>query len=191
MFKFAIIKPIEVLRSICTLYQQIIDKTSTNLNELEKERYLRSKFIVLQLIFKIFCVIIKNDKFDLSIDDEMVNLDEDEVFETEKQEEDPLQELVEEEEEEKIEEAKIDEKDKATSKPTTGPTFQAVAPHDPETPRPPRPRSAGCDSFRSDVPAHARSHSRYARARNATAASAAGSCRRTCRNPTGSWPRSA
>ncbi|HEY6972512.1 MAG TPA: N-acetylmuramoyl-L-alanine amidase [Candidatus Angelobacter sp.] len=35
-------------------------------------------------------------------------------------------------EEPAIEESKIDEKDKATSKPTTGPTFQSVAPHEPD-----------------------------------------------------------
>lgn len=34
----------------------------------------------------------------------------------------------------RIDESKLDEKDKATSKPTTGPTFQAVAPHEPEPP---------------------------------------------------------
>src|SRR5215510_5286882 len=37
-------------------------------------------------------------------------------------------------EEPRIEESKIDDKDKATSKPTTGPVFQTVAPHDAEKP---------------------------------------------------------
>lgn len=38
-------------------------------------------------------------------------------------------------EEPKLEDSKIDEKEKATTKPTTGPTFQAVAPKEPETSR--------------------------------------------------------